>query len=79
MHDSPVKDDEWFTEEVTVEGKHVVVSVDGQVTTDYTEPNDVQREPDFAGRKLSHGTIALQSHDPGSEVRIRKIMIKPLP
>ncbi len=79
MNDSPVKDGEWFTQQVTVQGKHIVISVNGKVTTDYTEPDDVQREAEFAGRKLSHGTIALQAHDPGSEVHIRKILIKPLP
>ncbi len=79
MNDSPANDGEWFTQQVTVEGKHVVVSVDGRVTTDYTEPDDVTRPAEFAGRKVSHGTIALQAHDPNSEVHIRKIMIKPLP
>jgi hypothetical protein len=79
MDNSSVKDGEWFTQQVTVEGKHVVVRVNGKVTTDYTEPDNVERPADFAGRLLSHGTIALQSHDPGSEVHIRKIMIRPLP
>jgi hypothetical protein len=79
MNDSPVKDGEWFTQQVTVQGKHIVVSVNGKVTTDYTEPDNVHREPDFAGRKLSHGTVAFQAHDPGSEVHVRKIIVKPLP
>jgi hypothetical protein len=79
MDDAPAKDGEWFTQQVTVEGKHVVVRVNGKVTTDYTEPDNVERTADFAGRLISHGTIALQAHDPGSEVHIRKIMIKPLP
>jgi hypothetical protein len=79
MNDSPAKDGEWFTQQVTVDGKHVVVRVNGKVTTDYTEPDDVERPAEFAGRLISHGTIALQAHDPGSEVHIRKIMIKPLP
>ncbi len=79
MYDSPVKDNEWFTQQVTVQGKRIIVTVNGKVTTDYSEPEDVQREPDMAGRLLSHGTIALQAHDPASEVHIRKIMVKPLP
>jgi len=78
MNRSPVKDNEWFTQEVTVRGKRITVRVNGEVTTDYTEPEDVERPPDFAGRKLSHGTIALQGHDPGSEVHVRTVMIKPL-
>lgn len=79
MHESPAKDDEWFTQEVTVDGKHIVVRVNGEVTADYTEPDDVERPADMSGRKLSHGTVALQGHDPDSEVHVRKIMIKPLP
>jgi hypothetical protein len=79
MDNSPVKDDEWFTQEVTVEGNHVVVRVNGEVTADYVEPTDVERPADMPGRKLSHGTIALQGHDPGSEVHFRKVLIKPLP
>jgi hypothetical protein len=79
MNDAPAKDGEWFTQQVTVEGKHIVVRVNGKVTTDYTEPDNVERPADFAGRLISHGTIALQAHDPGSEVHVRKIMIKPLP
>jgi hypothetical protein len=79
MNDSPAKDGEWFTQQVTVEGKRIVVRVNGKVTTDYTEPDDVERPADLAGRLLSHGTIALQAHDPGSEVHIRKILLKPLP
>jgi hypothetical protein len=79
MDSSPVKDNEWFTQEVTVEGNHIVVRVNGEVTADYVEPTDVERPADMSGRKLSHGTIALQGHDPDSEVHVRKVMIKPLP
>jgi hypothetical protein len=31
------------------------------------------------GRLFSSGTVALQAHDPGSEVHYRNIRIKPLP
>jgi len=79
MNDSPVEDNEWFTQQVTVQGQRIVVSVNGKVTADYIEPESVQREPDIAGRRLSHGTFALQAHDPNSEVRVRKIMVRPLP
>ena len=76
---SPMEDDQWFTQEVTVDGRRIVVRVNGEVTTDYTEPENVERPADFADRRLSHGTIALQGHDPESEVHIRNIQIKPLP
>ncbi len=78
MNNSPVKDGEWFTQEVIVDGKHIVIKVNGEVTTDYTEP-DMPERADRKGRVLSSGTVAIQGHDPGSEVHYRKIDIKPLP
>ena len=72
---APAKDNEWFTEEIIVEGKHIVTKVDGKTIIDYTEPDTLDRE--FP--KLDKGTFALQAHDPGSTVRYRKIEVKPLP
>lgn len=79
VREPPVKDDEWFTQEVIVEGKHIVVKVNGAVTVDYTEPDGVERPADFAGRLLSSGTVALQGHDPGSTVLFKNLQIKALP
>lgn len=78
MDKAPHKDNEWFTQEVIVKGKHIVIKVDGKVTSDYTEPDNVERPEGMKGRVLSSGTFALQGHDPGSEVHFRKIMVKPL-
>jgi hypothetical protein len=76
---SPVGDNEWYTQEVSVRGKHVVVRVNGKVTTDYTEPENPEREGRFAGRLIDKGTFALQGHDPGSTVRYRKVWVRPVP
>jgi hypothetical protein len=78
---SPAKDNEWFTQHVIVQGKRIIVKVNGKVMSDYTEPEEVAQNghPNMPGRKLSGGTIALQGHDPGSEVYYKNIMIKPLP
>jgi 3-keto-disaccharide hydrolase len=74
-----VPDNQWFTQQITVTGKHVVVKVNGVVVVDYTEPQNAQRPDDMKGRLISHGTFALQGHDPGSKVLYRKIMVKVLP
>ena len=66
------KDDTWFTMHVIVRGRRVQVMVDGRQVVDYTEPAG-------APTRLTGGTIALQGHDPGSEVHYRNVMIKPLP
>ncbi|MCP4190637.1 MAG: DUF1080 domain-containing protein [Planctomycetaceae bacterium] len=71
---SPVKDNEWFTYEIIVKGKHIVVKIDGKTITDYTEPEDLDR-PD---RQLSSGRMALQAHDPKSKVLYKNLHVKPL-
>jgi hypothetical protein len=73
------KDDVWFTERIVVQGKHVLISVDGKTVVDYTEPANAERTPDMKGRLIAPGTIALQGHDPNSTVYYKNIQIKPLP
>lgn len=73
--EAPAKDDEWFTEEVIVEGNHIVIKVNGKTIVDHVEKTDVIKD----GRKLSSGTFALQAHDPGSEVHYRSVKVKRLP
>jgi len=77
--EAPAKDDEWFTLTIKVEGKHVITKVNDKVIVDYTEPDDFQPKPNHIGRKIDHGTFALQGHDPGSEVHFKNIFVKPLP
>ena len=74
--DAPVKDDVFFDYEILVEGKHIVIKVDGKVITDYTEPENPERKDGFKDRVLSSGTIALQAHDPGSKVFYKDLMLK---
>ena len=77
--EAPAKDDEWYTMTIKVEGKHIVTKVNDKVITDYTEEDDVKREEQFKGRLVSHGTFALQGHDPGSEVHFKNLAVKVLP
>lgn len=79
MNNAPAKDDEWFTQEVIVRGKHVVVKVNGKKVNEYDEPENVKREAGWEEAVISSGTFALQGHDPGSEVHYRKVLVKPLP
>ena len=74
-----VGDNEWYTEYIKVEGKHVTVKINDKVVVDYTEPDNVERPKGSEDRKLSSGTFALQGHDPGSKVYYRNIMVKILP
>jgi hypothetical protein len=79
VFEPPAKDNEWFTMDIKVEGKHVTVRVNDKQLVDYTEPAGVQRPAEQAGRVLSSGTFALQAHDPKSTVYYKNIMVKPLP
>jgi hypothetical protein len=79
VKEPPAKDNEWFTQHITVQGKHVTIRVNGKVTAEYTEPPNVERPADMAGRKLGSGTVAIQGHDPKSKVFYRNIQIKLLP
>jgi hypothetical protein len=74
-----VKDNEWFTEYFKVQGKHVTVKINDKTVVDYTEPDNVKRDPGSEGRVLSSGTFALQGHDPNSKVYFKNIMVKVLP
>ena len=65
------KDNEWFTVHAIVRGRHIVVTVNGRQTVDYTEPEG-------SPTRLTGSTIALQGHDPGSEVHYKNVLIRPL-
>jgi hypothetical protein len=74
-----VKDNEWFTQYIKVEGKRIIVKLNDKVVLDYTEPNPVERSKSDEQRVLSSGTFALQGHDPNSLTYFKNIMVKPLP
>lgn len=69
------KDNVWFTQHIIVDGRRVVVKVNGRTVNEYAELEDVAG----SSRKLSSGTFALQGHDPKSIVYYRNIMVRPLP
>lgn len=79
---SPAPDDEWFDCFIRVEGRHILIRINGKTTVDWTEPEDwdpATRLEGMPGRRLSEGTIALQTHDPDSTVYFKDLYIRPLP
>lgn len=75
----PAKDNEWYTQEIIVEGRRVITKINGEVTADYVEP---EGKPAFSAdfeRRLGEGTFALQAHDPDSKVYFRNLKVKRLP
>jgi hypothetical protein len=71
------KDNEWYTQEIIVQGKTVTLKVNGKTLVEYTEPQDQKTRKDF-DRVLSEGTFALQAHDPGSKVYFKNLSVKRL-
>jgi hypothetical protein len=65
-----VKDNEWYTEHVIVQGKKITVKMNGKIINELITGED---------SRLSSGTVALQGHDPKSEVFYKDVMIKILP
>jgi hypothetical protein len=74
---SPATDNQWWTQEIIVEGNKVTVKVDGKVIVQYNEPPGTVAGKDFE-RKLGEGTFALQGHDPKSVIRYKNIRVKRL-
>jgi hypothetical protein len=74
-----VKDNEWFTEYIKVEGKHVVIKLNETVVVDWTQPEGFSPPEGHPGRIISSGTFALQGHDPKSITYFKDIFVKPLP
>ncbi|GIW82035.1 MAG: hypothetical protein KatS3mg105_3842 [Gemmatales bacterium] len=66
---APHKPDEWFTQEVIAKGNHIIIKVNGKVTTDFVDKN----------HRYKKGHFAIQQHDPKSVIQIRKIEVKELP
>jgi len=79
LDQSPVKDDEWFTEDIIVKGNTITVSVNGKQVVHWTQTPEWDGGREGPGRRITGpGTIALQAHDPKSTVYYRNIRIKPL-
>jgi len=71
IYEQLVKPDTFFTQEVLADGDHVVIKVNGKITVDTKLTGD--------NLKLVEGHFAIQQHDPGSTVKIKKIEVIELP
>lgn len=73
---------EWNTMEITLDGPHTIVYVNGQKVTDYREGDPVpERKFDFEpqrGRRPNEGYIGLQNHGNDDIVYFKEVAVKPL-
>ena len=58
----------WFTQEVTADGNHITIKVNGRTTVDYVD----------AKNSFTRGHFAFQQHNLGSEVWIRNVQVREL-
>jgi len=79
VRETHVKDNEWYTESIRVEGKKVIIKLNDKTVVEYIQPDSVSRPQNMPGRFLSSGTFALQAHDPKSRVYFKNIMVRALP
>jgi hypothetical protein len=77
LGNTPAKDNEWWTQDITVQGDKVTVKINDIIVLEYTEPPGAQPGKVFT-RKLDSGTFALQGHDPKSVIRYKNIRVKRL-
>ena len=68
LNKAPHAFDEFFTQEVIADGAHIIIKVNDKVTLDWTDPDNT----------FKSGHFAIQQHDPGSKVQVKKIQWKPL-
>jgi len=71
IYEQLVKPDTFFTQEVLADGDHVVIKVNDKITVDTKLTGDKA--------KILEGHLAIQQHDPGSTVKIKKIEVIELP
>jgi hypothetical protein len=64
-----VKPDEWFTQEVIAVDNHIVIKLNGKTTVDFVDKR----------KRYAKGHFAIQQHNVGSVVSVRKAEVKELP
>lgn len=73
---------QWNTMEITLDGPHTIVAVNGEKVTDYTEGNPVPPkklsfEPE-RGRRPDRGYFGLQNHGDHDIVFFKEVAMKPI-
>lgn len=83
LYETPAKDNQYWEHYIKVDGKNIVVKIDGKTVIDYTEPAGTTGEykaGDAIGhRVLSKGSFAFQQHDPKSVTFFKNPRVKVLP
>ncbi|MEM8944616.1 MAG: DUF1080 domain-containing protein [Planctomycetota bacterium] len=71
-------DREWFAMTLVADGPHMAAWVNGYPVSDWTDTRKPNENP-RRGLRLEPGTLAIQGHDPTTDLRFRKLQIAELP
>ncbi len=71
-------DHEWFSKTLIAEGPHIAVWVNGYQVSDWTDTRKPHENP-RKGLRLEPGTLAIQGHDPTTDLRFRELQIVEMP
>jgi len=69
IFDRLVEPDTWFTQEVIAAGNHIIIKVNGKKVVDFVDEKN----------RHTKGHFAIQQHDPGGVIMIRKAEVMELP
>lgn len=72
------KDHEWFTMTLLSNGAHIASWVNGYQVSDWTDTREPHENP-RKGLRLEPGTLAIQGHDPTTDIRFRSVRIVEFP
>lgn len=72
------RDREWFAMTLVADGPHMAAWVDGYQVSDWTDTRQPHENP-RKGLRLEPGTLAIQGHDPTTDLRFRKLRIAEMP
>ena len=68
----------WFSKTIHVAGRHMAVWVNGYQVSDWTDTRKPNKNP-RRGLRLEPGTIAIQGHDPTTDLSFRNMRIAEIP
>ncbi len=71
-------DREWFAMTLLADGPHIAAWVNGYPVSDWTDQRKLHENP-RKGLRLEPGTLAIQGHDPTTDLRFRNLRISELP
>ncbi|QDT00072.1 3-keto-disaccharide hydrolase [Adhaeretor mobilis] len=72
------KDHEWFTLTLSATGPQMAAWVNGHQVSDWTDERQEHENP-RKGLRTKPGTLAIQGHDPTTDIRFRNVRIVELP